>query len=129
MSSFFLQTQLLYVGKTYVRGNPLAEKVLLVADVVEIPSKFPNKPWKAAQRANEAITKVIGYLQKKQDTEVDRKSLPVKAINLTCCIDNLLVDYKINPLISLCSQRIIDSKFSELVKMMLVILHLRELVV
>ena len=51
-------------------------------DVVETLSKLTNEQWKAAQRADKAIAQVIGYLQKKPDTEADRKSLSVEACGM-----------------------------------------------
>ena len=137
-SSCLLQTKSLSVAEAYFSHNPLAVKALLATDVVETPSKFTNKQWMETQRADEVITQVIGYLQKKSDTKADRKSLSVQANSMLrkkrqispqawLVVDNLLVDCKINPLISLYSQRSITSRLSLLVMMMLVILVLREL--
>ena len=69
-----LQTKPLSVAETCVSCNQLAVKAFLAPDVAETSIKFTNEQWKAAQRAYKAITQVIGYLQKKPDTEVDRKS-------------------------------------------------------
>ena len=131
-SSCLLQTKSLSVIEAYVSCNPLAVKFLLVTDVVETPSKFTNKQWKVAQRADKAIAQVINYLQKIPDTKVERKLLSVEAhgmlrpkntlvLKSECCIGNLLVGCKINPCISFCSWRSIDSKLSQLVMMMFVI--------
>ena len=91
MSSCFLQPKSLSVAQGYVSYNSLAVKALLAADVVETPSKFSNEKCKAAQRADEAITKVIGYLQKKPDTEVDRKSLSSETCGMLRQKDKLVL--------------------------------------
>ena len=83
MSSCLLQTKSLSIAEAYVSCNPLAVKALLAADV-ETPSKFTNEQWKAAQR-------VIGYLQKKSNTEVDRKSLSVEAHGMLRQKDKLVL--------------------------------------
>ena len=77
--SCLLQPKSLSVAETYISFNPLAVKALLANSVVETPSEFTNKQWKAAQRTDKAIAQVIGYLQQKPGTEVDRKLLSVEA--------------------------------------------------
>ena len=67
-----LATQLLSVAEAYI--SPQAVKALLGIDALETPNNITNEQWKAAQRADEVTTQVLGYLQKKSDT-VDRKSL------------------------------------------------------
>ena len=91
MNSCLLQTKSLSVNEVYVSCNSLAVKVLLAADVVAMPSKFTNEKWKTAQRADEAITQVISYLQKKPDTKVDRKSLSVEACGMLRQKDKLVL--------------------------------------
>ena len=65
-------------------------QALLASDVVEKPYKFTNEQWKAAQRADEVITQVHDYLQKKPET-VYRKSLSDEAHGMVRQKDKLVL--------------------------------------